>query len=65
MKGKELVDWIQENNAENHVVIANTKDHRYLRAVGVWEGESDGGAIMIDVVEEGEEGEVGSVTEVK
>lgn len=54
MTGKELVKWIEENKAEGHVVIAVPSDYRYLRVVDVWEGEKDGGAIMLRVAEEDE-----------
>ena len=52
MTGKELVEWIEENHAEEHTLIAVTQDHRYLRVKDVWEGETDGHAIMMNVAED-------------
>lgn len=52
MTGKELVEWIKENHAEEHTIIAVTQDHRYLRVKDVWEGETDGHAIMMNVAED-------------
>jgi len=49
MKGNELVKWIEENKAGDHVVIAVDSGHHYMKAKEVWEGESEGGAIMIEV----------------
>ena len=52
MKGNELVKWIEENNAGEHVIIAVDDKFHYMKAKGVWEGESEGGAIMIEVDED-------------
>ena len=52
MTGKELIQWIEENDAEEHTVIVVTKDHRYLRVTDLWEGETDGHAIMMNIAEE-------------
>ena len=46
------VEWIEENHAEEHTLIAVTQDHRYLRVKDVWEGETDGHAIMMNVAED-------------
>lgn len=49
MTGKELIAWIKENGAEDHVVIVQSKDFSYEKDLQLWEGEMDGGAIMITV----------------
>lgn len=47
MTGRELMDWIVENHAEEHVVIGENLEGGYMKAVDVWEGEACGGAIML------------------
>lgn len=47
LRGKDLIEWIKENNAEEHIVIAFSPENEYLNAVDLWEGESGGGAIML------------------
>ena len=47
MKGAELIKWIQDNHAEDWPVIALSPENDYLRVKYAWEGETDGGAIML------------------
>lgn len=48
MTGKELVEWIEKNHAEEYVVMMVNPEHEYMDVNGVWEGEAHGGAIMLD-----------------
>lgn len=52
MKGKDLVEWIGENRAEEHVILVIGDDWKYLKVDEVWEGEAGGGAIMLKATEE-------------
>lgn len=52
MTGKELIQWIEENHAEEHTVIVQAREIGYRRVKAVWEGETDGGAIMIEAAAE-------------
>ena len=47
MTGRELMEWIIENKVEECPVIVVDPENRYLEVQGVWEGESEDGAIMI------------------
>lgn len=57
MKAKQLVDWIEENNAWDHTLIVEGPGRRYLDVSDVWEGEGDGGAVMLTAKEEWTPGE--------
>ena len=52
MTGKELIKWIEENKAEEYVLIAVSPRNEYQAVTGIWEGESGGGAIMLNTAEE-------------
>ena len=51
IRGNKLIEWIEENKAGEHVIIAVDENNRYMKVKDVWEGESNGGAIMLDVEE--------------